>query len=1144
MKGDISRSTFDQRRHATSVRKQQGRVDLDADWNEQQDIQAHLRTTALTDLVGPAGAPLTNGAFALTGGGGDLKLSAGRYYLDGVLCENDAQVSVFAQPDLPAAGPFVRKLDGAWLAAGAAVPAGVYVAWLQAWSQHVTAIEDAGLREVALGGPDTATRLRTVWQVRLVQAGPPNTPVGCADTPPGWAELTAASTGTLAVRADPTGAPGGDCVIPTGSPYTGLDNQCYRVEILAGGAPGAATYVWSRDNGSTVATWESIDVDVLTVKVPGRDGSAGFANGSWVELTDDTREQNATPGTLVQVDRVEGDRIVIRPATATGSLNRADFPRRPRVRRWDGRGTVPAGGAELDLELGIKIRFGAAGSYRTGDWWSFPARSAVHDVEWPRTGTTPVPQTPHGPRRAHGRLGVLGYDGSQWSVLRDCRPVFAPLIGQLTLSLLGGDGQEAVPVPNSPATLVPLGHDLAAGVSTGGQPVAKARVRFTVTIGQGKLTAGATTASTVTVETGTDGRARCAWQLDSGTATQEVTAQLLDEAMQPAHLPLTFTAGLSRADRVSYDPTGRPSLAGATTVQAAINQLAAASTGGWATLTLRPGIDWVQALNTLPAGDALICFAPGLYTSNTPVTFSNRANIRLLGSGPASRIQVQGHEYALLFANCGSVSLSHLFVETPGPADSSGRLGPVSAINCTEVTVEHVRLAGVAGAAPRSTCLTVRNDQGTPPGRVRVLDSDFLIGHGQQGVLLVNPDHAVVTRCRFSTPPRPLALTLQELVKDEKFRGELATQLVGRLALDRADRLERGDFNTVVRVGQWGVRMNSTVPESEWKTLAALNPPTPEDLRSDQSAGAYLHRLADLAAADPSRLPSYKRQLSSLKGRLGDAAGRIFDTDEGRKALRDYLVGEGVNVRRADDIARDRRDVALPAPGASLRFDSALAQGAWEAALAASPPSRPVQTPSAAAKHLRSVADRILLEPAFGDRYAAGYRKELAAAAEASIGACGVVIGGGTAVGDVEVSDCRFDQVAEGVHIGVSYHPGPPIQGRTIRVTGNDIHLVKAWWRGEGTIRGIKIGSMRNVFVSDNRISVSGGTGLGIWAFAAGGPILAVRDNLVQNCNPGIMVNPLWSGAPAKRLWSVTDNVSMDGLIRVEGGARNAGNVS
>lgn len=505
---------------------------------------------------------------------------------------------------------------------------------------------------------------------------------------------------------------------------------------------------------------------------------------------------------------------------------------------------------------------------------------------------------------------------------------------------------------------------------------------------------------------------------------------------------------------------------------------------------------------------------------------------------------MQGHEHALLFVNCGTVSVAHLAVETSGPAASTGRLGPVTAINCAEVSVEHVQLTGVAGASPQSTCLTVRNDQGTPPGRVRVLDSDFRIGHGQQGVLLVNPDHAVVTRCRFSCPPRPASLTLAELVKDEKFRSQLATQLVGRLALDRDDRLERGEWNTVVRVGQWGVRMNSIVPESEWRTLTTLNPPTAEDLRGDEAAGAYVLRLADLATQDPGRLPSYKRQLTSLKGRLGESAGRIFDTDEGRQTLRDYLVGEGVDVRQADDIARDRREVALPAPGASLRFDSALGQGAWEAAVAASPPTRPVQTPSAAARHLRGVADRILVEPAFGDRYARAYRLELAAAAETSVGACGVVIGGGTAVGDVEVSDCRFDQVAEGIHIGVSFGLGPPIHGRTIRVTGNDIHLYKAWWRGSGTIRGIKIGNLRHVFVSDNRISVAAGTGLGVWAYGAGGPIMAIRDNLAQNCDPGIMCNPSWSGAPAKRLWSVTDNVSTDGQILVSGGARNSGNVS
>ncbi|MEI6900677.1 MAG: DUF6519 domain-containing protein, partial [Bacteroidota bacterium] len=37
MKGDFTRSTFNKEKHYHDVRMQQGRVMLDADWNEQQD---------------------------------------------------------------------------------------------------------------------------------------------------------------------------------------------------------------------------------------------------------------------------------------------------------------------------------------------------------------------------------------------------------------------------------------------------------------------------------------------------------------------------------------------------------------------------------------------------------------------------------------------------------------------------------------------------------------------------------------------------------------------------------------------------------------------------------------------------------------------------------------------------------------------------------------------------------------------------------------------------------------------------------------------------------------------------------------------------------------------------------------------------
>ena len=185
MKADVSRSTFDPRRHATSVRKQQGRVDLDADWNEQQDIDAHLRSTTLLDVVGAAGAPIDASGLGLVAAGADLGLSAGRYYVDGVLCENESLTSVFAQPDLRAGSPVIRGADGKWRPSTPAPDPGVYVAYVDVWTRHLSVVEDPTLREVALGGPDTTTRAQTVWQVRLLHAGAPGTDVTVRRRPAG-----------------------------------------------------------------------------------------------------------------------------------------------------------------------------------------------------------------------------------------------------------------------------------------------------------------------------------------------------------------------------------------------------------------------------------------------------------------------------------------------------------------------------------------------------------------------------------------------------------------------------------------------------------------------------------------------------------------------------------------------------------------------------------------------------------------------------------------------------------------------------------------------------------------------------------------------------------------------------------------------
>jgi len=57
MKSDSSRDTFDPRKHISSVRMQQGRVQIDADSNEQIDIVNYRVNTEASDVIACAALP-------------------------------------------------------------------------------------------------------------------------------------------------------------------------------------------------------------------------------------------------------------------------------------------------------------------------------------------------------------------------------------------------------------------------------------------------------------------------------------------------------------------------------------------------------------------------------------------------------------------------------------------------------------------------------------------------------------------------------------------------------------------------------------------------------------------------------------------------------------------------------------------------------------------------------------------------------------------------------------------------------------------------------------------------------------------------------------------------------------------------------
>ncbi len=545
MAGDISRSSFQRLKGNTGVRMQQGRVQLDADWNEQLDIQAYRERTLTTDLLGSA-APIANAGFAIVADGTTLAISPGRMYVEGILCENAGECLVMPVPPPVTSQPppneppnpgmdlvpfrpgtglinFAGRVDIAQLAkqnllpdiaatrtglvtaalsarstpsaaatatgarpAAASTPAPAdtttyplqpyppgmpavtnnttYAVFLDVWERDITVLEDPSIREVALGGPDTTTRTRVVWQVKLAQYSSSTCPTDVTS-------LIKPSTGQLYAQTAANQSSSNPCVIPASAGYRSLENQLYRVEIHTPGAAGTATFKWSRDNASVAVAWQGGSATDLSVSSLGRDDVLGFAAGQWVELIDDTHEYTGTPGTLVQLSNAQlvgqVPTLSLNTSTASGSTTFTDFPQTPRVRRWDqtasataqlSSGAVPVTeGQPIDLEQGVQVYFEPqqqGAYYNTGDYWLIPARTATSasqpTVIWPVDATnTPLPQSPNGITHHYAPLAVASLNNyGVWSVGCDCRSTFAPMstpAGVQVLSATIGEGTPLTP---------------------------------------------------------------------------------------------------------------------------------------------------------------------------------------------------------------------------------------------------------------------------------------------------------------------------------------------------------------------------------------------------------------------------------------------------------------------------------------------------------------------------------------------------------------------------------------------------------------------------------------------------------------------------------------------------------------------------
>lgn len=471
---DITRDTFHPREHFVRVLAQQGRVWLDADWNEQTAILLHYIRSLAKDIIGEYDGPKDGFVLKKSNDGKDFSIGQGHYYVDGILCENDKIDQVYSnQADYPlpkdsTLGYLAKKNCNK---SGSNAEISTFLAYLDVWERHMIpqhySDKFRSFHEVALGSADTATRSRLVWQVKLM----PLNYMNCKDVQKSWKDIKykiSPGGGVLKARVEPVEITS-PCPPLSGVNSSEQGNYLYRVEIHHGGQgldisgnqeieeSVCATFKWSRMNSSIVfRITKSVEINADSIQQKSTVNleslqccdSSCLTPGDWVEVVDDeyTLQNRHEPlWQVMAVDKYALTADIVReidpdPLMADYNVVGSDMSKHPLLRRWDQKetksienpliGKLQYGAAIITvsekedhawipLENGIQVKFKKCPSnsnncdsfYRTGDYWLIPARTITQGIEWPPDSSPGKGWLPpHGIGHHYAPLGIVSID--------------------------------------------------------------------------------------------------------------------------------------------------------------------------------------------------------------------------------------------------------------------------------------------------------------------------------------------------------------------------------------------------------------------------------------------------------------------------------------------------------------------------------------------------------------------------------------------------------------------------------------------------------------------------------------------------------------------------------------------------------------
>lgn len=463
MHGDFSLNPLTYRDRVSRVLYQMGRVQLDSDANEQTESTLRFLRGLAIDVIGYHGGP--DGGFRLIPDSDNPKkpfrIGWGVYYVDGIRCVNMPAADFWELVADPAArkkagdGRLITEHeDSYWdpdvfnASGSGANRSDQHLIYLAVWERHISAAEYDAIREVALLGPDTASRALVIWQIRTTPAKPildlasklqkdlgldPADPDSLKIDPLYLAlNLTLRSGARLKATAKEN-TDMDACAISPEARYRGGENRLYRVEIHDSGD--APTFKWSPDNASIAYPVRDISGATVSLESLGRDDRTAIIENDWVELVDDTITLKRQIHPLLQVIDVDRHRMTV---TLSGEpLKTPGNPQHQILRRWAS-DVLPIPASEnqkVELSDGVEVQFSKADAplagFRGGDYWLIPSRTATGDVIWPGTKKEPHAVPPHGIDEHYAPLGLFNAIATGANSIVDKRWRFQPLAEEI-----------------------------------------------------------------------------------------------------------------------------------------------------------------------------------------------------------------------------------------------------------------------------------------------------------------------------------------------------------------------------------------------------------------------------------------------------------------------------------------------------------------------------------------------------------------------------------------------------------------------------------------------------------------------------------------------------------------------------------------